>query len=124
MKRTDDFKKAVRGMAVKASALPAATVLAVAAMPATALAATGTSSGTGVSALLSKWTSMITQAQTGLTGLLTACALLALGAMVLLAVFTHNDQKKFEKVSSIIWILAILGIFAVGNVLVQWAITP
>lgn len=76
-----------------------------------------------MNSLFTKWTSMITESTNGLTALLAAAALLALGAVVLLAVFTHDDREKAAKVKTLIWILAILGVFAVGGALVSWAMS-
>lgn len=74
-----------------------------------------------MSQLIGKWTAMITETSTGLTVLLSAIALLALAAVVILAVVTHDDKERAAKVKTIITILAFLGVFSVGGALVTWA---
>ena len=73
--------------------------------------------------MINKWTAMITETTTGLTALLAAAAVLALGALILLAIFTHDDREKSAKIKTLIWILAALGIFAAAVPLVSRAMS-
>lgn len=72
-------------------------------------------------AFVSKLTSMVTETGGALTALLLAIAFLSLVVVVIMAVVTHNDERKAAKIKTIIWILVLLAFFASIGAVVSWA---